>query len=441
MIEIRHLLSIYIDKKTDGEAVESVVEHLADWVYRDFIRAFYLNSQINQTDGTNPITIISGAEIVMPCGQLKKLNLALYKDKILGLSDQLVDKPEGADSIKLIDGSGKILSAGLIDQHIHGGYGIDFNLATEEQIHYFCSKLPEHGVTSFLPTVMTDSEKNIKNKLELISSIKSTQNSTHSKILGMHLEGPFLSPKHKGIHPENDILLPSIGNYKKIENENIKIVTYAPDLDEKLSFTKFLTDNKIIPSAGHSGASCDLVEEAQKAGLKQVTHLFNAMSPIHHRTPGITTEALINDSIYTEVIADGMHLHHKIIGLILKTKPLDKILFISDSLPINRHSEDSLLFGGQKIYRKDNKAVNAEGTFAGSTMFLDDIIRYNSTLGYTNVGSIYNFATKNIAENLRLNNIGTIKAENTADIVLWNKTDMTVSSTFINGQMVYQQTL
>jgi N-acetylglucosamine-6-phosphate deacetylase len=252
--------------------------------------------------------------------------------------------------------------------------------------------------------------------------------------LGIHLEGPFLNPEFKGVHPENYILEPNINNFKKFEDENIKIVSYAPELDKKLEFTRYLTQKNIIPSAGHSKATHDELKFAIDAGLKQVTHLFNAMPQLHHRNPGILGEALVNNDIYTEVIADNEHLHPIIIDLILKTKPKSKIIFISDSLPLNQHIEDYIIFGGQKIYKINNQAVNETGTFAGSLSFLDENLRKN--LDKISFSDFLMFSSLNPAKNLGLKTKGFIDKGFDADLVLWDE-NYQVKQTIINGEIAY----
>ena len=232
------------------------------------------------------------------------------------LQDFLTKIPDG---IKIIDANNMIISPGLIDQHIHGGYDCDFNLSTEEEMVDFSTKLAAHGVTAILPTIMTAPEQVIKKQIETVKKAKSRLPGT--KFLGIHIEGPFLSLEYKGIHPEISIISPQVENFKKIEDAEIKVVTFSPDIDKDFKLTEYLSDKNIIPSAGHTGASAESIYFAQKHGLKQITHLFNAMAPLHHRNPGITGEALVNDSLYTEVIADGMHLDPIIIELILRAKP------------------------------------------------------------------------------------------------------------------------
>ena len=244
------------------------------------------------------LMLING-EIQNPGEKPEKKNILIHKDKIIGISAHISDEIlKDFKNINTIDTKGLVITPGLIDQHIHGGYGCDFNVSSYEEIINLAQNLPKHGITSIVPTIMTDTETKIKNQASIISDIIKSQSKNLTKFLGIHLEGPCLCPKYKGIHPESMILSPDVKSFKKIESDDIKIVTYAPELDKGFELTKYLANKNIIPSAGHSNACAEEIREAYNLGLKQVTHLFNAIAPLHHRNPGIIGEALINDNIY-----------------------------------------------------------------------------------------------------------------------------------------------
>ena len=217
------------------------------------------------------------------------------------------------EDTEIIDGSNKILTPGLIDRHTHGGYGCNFNTCSENELQEYLIKIKRHGVVGIVPTIMTDDIKVINNQIKLLKKIKSKG----AKILGIHLEGPFINSLKSGIHPQKHILLPSIENLAKIDTENVKILTYAPELDTDGSFLEELLKRQIIPSIGHSNATYVQASKVFENGVNQITHLFNALPPIHHREPGIVTAALNNDNIYVEIIADLEHIHKSIIEIIL----------------------------------------------------------------------------------------------------------------------------
>ena len=249
----------------------------------------------------------------------------------------------------------------ILEQHIHGAYGIDFNTAGVNDILYIADKLLEHQIGAFFPTLVTDSIENIKRQ---IAVIKEAATKNH-RILGIHLEGIFINPEKKGIHNPNHFLSLTVENYKLIEDDFIKIVTLAPELDEGL--IDYLHSKGIKVQAGHCNSG-------NLSKVNGVTHVFNAMSGISHRDQSTTLSALINDNIYTEIIADGIHVSDDALRLLFKSKPSDKIILISDALPITNSSLKEATFADSKIYYDGKKATSSDGTIAGSTILLDGII-------------------------------------------------------------------
>ncbi len=256
----------------------------------------------------------------------------------------------------------------LIDQHIHGGFGIDFSKCSAQDFILFSEKFAQRGFYGFFPTLVTDKIDNIKIQIQKIKEAKSMQTSAMAKILGIHIEGIFINPLKKGIHNPSDFLPLSVENFQKIEDDLIKIVTLAPELDEDHKLQKYLKRKGIKVQAGH----CVGGDLSDSDG---VTHIFNAMEGISHRKTSTALSALINDDLYTEFIGDRIHLSEDTIKMILKSKPFDKLILISDALPIAGSELSEMEFCGEKIYNKDGKAVSKEGTIAGSTMFIDEVIK------------------------------------------------------------------
>ena len=261
-----------------------------------------------------------------------------------------------------------IISQGLVEQHIHGAFGIDFMNCSEQELLRCSEILITCGVTAFFPTVMTDDIDIIKDRILLIKSAQKKQTKNMSKIVGVHLEGPFINPDKAGIHDKKYILPLNIELFKKIEDETIKIITVAPEFDDEGTFVTYLKNKKIKISVGHS-VSADLTN------ANQVTHLYNAMGSFSHRGENTTVKALVNDDIYTEIIADSMHVSDDVLKITFRQKPMTKILLISDALPLAHSEKDFHIFAGQKIFNRNGKLVNSEGVFAGSSMLLCDIIK------------------------------------------------------------------
>ena len=251
----------------------------------------------------------------------------------------------------------------MIDQHLHGAFGIDFNKAAGvDDILFAAKNLKKIGIGGFFPTLVTDSVENIRQQISIIKRAAEIC----PAILGIHLEGIFINPLKKGIHNPEHFMELTVDNYRKIEDDFIKIVTLAPELDKGL--IDYLKEKKIKIQAGH----CTGGDLSKADG---VTHTFNAMSEIIHRGKSTALTALIDDNLYTEIIADGIHVSDDALKLFFKSKPADKILLISDALPITYSNVKEIIFADSKIFYDGEKATSADGTIAGSTTLLDKIVK------------------------------------------------------------------
>lgn len=255
----------------------------------------------------------------------------------------------------------------FIEQHFHGAYGVDFNTASVEDVLYLAQKILKDGVGYIFPTLVTDSIENTLHQIKIIKSAAEKQTSDMAKICGVHLEGIFLNPEKKGIHDEKYFLAPCVENFKLVEDDFIKIVTLAPELVQDNLF-EYLHSKGIKIQAGHCIGG-DL------SGCDCTTHTFNAMSGVTHRGASTALSALINDDVYTEIIADGVHVSDDAIKLLFKTKQMNKILLVSDCLPCTHSNVSEFNFAGSKIYYNGEKATSKEGTLAGSTKLLPDIAK------------------------------------------------------------------
>lgn len=269
----------------------------------------------------------------------------------------------------------------LIDNHIHGAYGINFNYADYNEIKYLLSELFKQGIAGICPTLVGESDKKIKRQLELFKKIKQEQLDVpqeESFIIGVHLEGTFLSPKRPGIQDIANFKKPNVQNFENLVQEFkdiVKIVTIAPEEDENL--IDYLNNENIITQAGHSIGN-DI------KNCIGTTHHFNAMNPIHHRNPSIALSGLIKDEIYTEIIADTVHLSKDMLNLVFRIKPKDKIILISDSIPCAKSNKD-IIFCGKKI---NPSGLDDNGILGGSNKLLSDIcinLIENNLLNYEEI--------------------------------------------------------
>lgn len=257
----------------------------------------------------------------------------------------------------------------IIEQHMHGAFGVDFNKANVDEIVEVAHKLRKIGIGGFFPTLVTDSVENIKRQIGIIKEAAKKTNS----ILGIHLEGIFINAQKKGIHNPEHFLALTVENYQKIEDDFVKIVTLAPELDEGL--ISYLKVKGVKIQAGH----CVGWGEVDGA-----THTFNAMSGVTHRGSSTALSAMIEDRVYAEIIADGLHVSDEALKLFFRAKPANRVILISDALPITYSDQKEAIFADSKIFYDGKKATSADGTIAGSTKLLPEIIKILGQKGLFN---------------------------------------------------------
>lgn len=287
------------------------------------------------------------------------------------------------------------ISQGLVEQHIHGAFGYDFMNCSENDFAIVSDLLVSCGVCAYFPTIMTDDLNVIKERISIVKSAMKKQKKNTAQIAGIHLEGPFINPEKSGIHQKKYILPLDVEIYRQIEDETIKLVTLAPELD--ISLINYLKEKNVKISAGHC-CSADLSK------VNQVTHIYNAMGGFSHRGESTVVKALVNDNIYTELIADSLHVSDDVLKITFKQKDKNKILLISDALPLAHSNKSFHIFAGQKIYNKGGKLVNNDGVMAGSSMLLCDIIKNLTDKGIIKQEDAFICASSNQLKYHNLNN-------------------------------------
>ncbi|MDJ0692155.1 MAG: N-acetylglucosamine-6-phosphate deacetylase [Xenococcaceae cyanobacterium MO_188.B32] len=278
---------------------------------------------------------------------------------------------------RIIDIKGDWLSLGGIDLQINGGLGLAFpDLKPKylEKLEQICSFLWQQGIDGFLPTIVTTSVAKIQRSLSVIAEFMTQQKDYQltAKILGVHLEGPFLNYEKRGAHPA-EYLLPLtletvqqfLGNY----SETVKIVTLAPELDSSSDAINYLRSLGITVSLGHSLATAQQARAAFKQGASMVTHAFNAMPSLHHRQPGLLGEAIINNNVYCGLIADGNHVCPTMIKILLKASNYERGIFlVSDALAPIGLADGVYPWDKREIEVSKGTAKLADGTLAGTTL-------------------------------------------------------------------------
>lgn len=344
--------------------------------------------------------------------------------------------------LEIIDGQNNFLSPGFIDIHVHGSGGYDTMDASDEALVNIKRSLIKSGVTSFLASTMTMPIEDIKKALLLLKNYLDKdsidkKSDGMAEIIGVHLEGPFISKEFKGCHSSQEIISP---DFKLLEeySEIIKMITFAPELSGGTEFIKYLRENNILAAAGHSGARYDDIISALPLGLSHVTHLFNAMEQLHHRKPGLIGAAFTTN-MTVELIADFIHIHPAIIKMVLQAKDLDQIILVSDSMKAASLGDGEYDIAGQKVIVKEGAARLDNGQLAGSVLTIDQAIRNIKKISDIPLEKIINMATYNPARLLGLKDeIGSIKKGNKADFVLLDQ-DLEVLKVFKQGKVAYSK--
>ena len=347
----------------------------------------------------------------------------------LNFDEKIFSVGEIFDGAEVIDAENNFVAPGFINIHIHGAAGVDTMDDDLDALKNFSEFLPSTGVTSFLPTTMTMPLEKIYRALEKIRDGKKF--SGGAKILGAHLEGPFINKKFKGAQAEENILP---ADFELIKNfvDVIKIVTVAPEVSGS-DFIKRCLEKNIVVSIGHSAATYEEALAAIARGANHVTHLFNAQSGLHHRKPGVVGAAL--DSRATvELIADNVHVHPAAQRIVAKIKPRNEIILITDSFRACGIGDGLSELGGQKVFVKGNLATLEDGTIAGSVAKMNDVLKNFCANTKFSVALAVELVTKNPAVELKIfDTLGSLEVGKAADITIFDD-DFKIKKTFINGR-------
>jgi len=361
----------------------------------------------------------------------KKENLFFNNGRLL-TQDVFEKTAKSTDEVEIIDLKNKLVTPALVDQHIHGGYGMDFNTANEEEMRNFLRETKKMGQGAVLATFVSDTIDNLNKQMDIVRNIMANPKNDETEILGINLEGPFLSKKKSGIHAQEVIMKPTVDNLKKLNLEGVKMMTIAPEEDEGYKASQYLIDKGIIVSAGHSVASA---KQVRNSGATQVTHIFNAMSGLHHRVPTIANEGLFNDNIAAEVICTPEHLDSNIVNMVMKMKPQDKIILISDALCGTNIKDDHFKLGGKDIYiQPDGTAKDKEGVIAGSIKLLSQTAKNLTDTTNMNFADFIKYSSVNPARNLGVEEDYVIEENATPNITIWDKETLLPEKTYIKGE-------
>lgn len=363
----------------------------------------------------------------------------VYTDKVI-LFDSKIHKiiPETEfrrEGLDCYSAEGCYISPGFIDIHIHGAGGFNTMDGTTEALNEISKSIIVKGTTSFLPTTMSMSSHQIYGALDSVEEVMA-RDTEGAQVLGVHMEGPFISKEYKGAQNEKYIISPAedfLQGYEKI----IKIITIAPEIPGALDFIKKTREKQdIMFSLGHSGATFEESQRAIAAGVSHVTHLFNAMPPLHHRNPGIVGAAF-SSQVSVEFIADNIHINPALYQLILQIKGREKTVLVTDAMRAACLGEGEYDHGGLRVFVKNKRASLQDGTLAGSILTLDEAVRNIKKYTRLSLFEIVKLASLNPAKVLNISRSkGSISPGKDADLIIFDE-GIQIKQAFVNGKLKY----
>lgn len=374
---------------------------------------------------------------ITPFREIENAALVVHGDQIVELGH--VDDVTIPDSIEVYDLDGHIIAPSFIDLHLHGAVGIDYTEADEKQINDISAFMLSRGVTGVLATLYP------KQKDDLIADVRRLaeyirENHQRNIIRGIHLEGPFLNREmHGAINPDY-IWEPDMRDWSDLRDAGrgyVRLMTIAPEVPGALEVIRNAAKEGIVPSIGHSTAEYDDISVAIDNGAAQVTHIFNAMSPFHHRKPGVLTAAFLHGELKVQLIADGVHVHPAVIQTLLKLKGQSGILLISDAMAASGYEKGDYDFGDQKVTVDDSGARLADGTIAGSVATLDIGVKVLVKQAGVPLTHAIRMASLNPSRVLGTEHYkGILAVGKDADLVIMDP-DLNVAMTLLGGEVVH----
>ncbi len=325
-----------------------------------------------------------------------------------------------------------LVAPGFIDVQVNGGFGLSVG-ADGAALRGLCARLPETGVTSFLPTLVSSPAALYPATVE---AFRAPRDAPGAQALGLHLEGPFLSPKRAGAHALDALASAPHDLYERLHDAPLLMVTLAPELPGALARVRALRERGVVVSLGHSDATFAEVQHAIEAGATLVTHLYNAMSPFQHRAPGLAGAALADDRLSVGLIADGVHCDPASVRIALRCKGPERVLLVSDAMAGAGMPDGVYALGDQDITVRGLEARRADGVLAGSVLRLDQALRHARAWGGLDIADACRLVSEVPARVLGLRDKGRLVRDSDADLVVLDER-LHVQASVRQGACVY----
>ena len=385
--------------------------------------------------------VLRHAKLYTPYTIVEDGYLVVEDGVIVDLGWEPLHKAYGYEEIDL---KGFIIGPGFVDTHIHGVHGYDTMDAKPESFTKMARALPKYGVTSFIPsTVTAPHDLLVKVSATFYNVAKEWSPGTGARLLGLHLEGPYINPVKAGAQNKEFIRKPDIeefNEYVRASRGLLREVTVAPEIEGSLELIKYASSRNIVVQIGHTNATYEEAIRGVVAGASKATHLYNGMREIHHREPGVAVALLSSSAVYLELIADFIHVKPEMVKFTIEHVGINRIVLVTDAISATGLPDGIYELGGLKI--KVEKGVSRlvdTGGLAGSTLTFDRAFKNLVKLGYS-IGEVFVMSSTNPAKAvgaLHREKIGVLKPGYKADIVVLDK-DLNVVATVVEGEVVYK---
>ena len=381
---------------------------------------------------------LTAEKLVTPAQVIEHPRMLVEKGKILEIGPPSTQTlPAG---VPTLDFAGGLIAPGYVDLHIHGSSGYDVMDDTADALPAIEHLLAEHGVTSYYATTVTAPMDSTLRALERLADAIEGRESADAKkkgrtcLLGIHLEGPFLSHARRGVHPPENLLAPDLRIFDRFwqaARGHIRMMTIAPELEGAAEVIVEATRRGVCVSLGHSDADLAAARSGVAAGARHATHTFNAMRPLDHRNPGIVGEVLTNPRLSADIICDGVHVDPAIVKLLANAKGLEDTVLITDATAATGMPDGRYRLGSFEVDVKDGRCT-AEGKLAGSVLTMDRAVRNLAHFAEWPLSKAVAAATQNPARVAELTAKGVLATGADADFVVLSSTGE-VQRTFVGG--------
>lgn len=383
--------------------------------------------------------LIKNATIYLENQVLNRANLYVENGQIKEIIDEGELTSEMLNEAHIIDAENLNVIPGFIDSHIHGANGADVMDSTHEALQTMAQFLPKEGTTAFLATTITQSPDNIEQALTNIVSYENTPG--QAEVAGVHLEGPFVEKSKAGAQPKEFIMQPDLqlfNEWQRLSGNNIRTITLAPEHDTDGSFIQALNESGVIVSAGHTDVGFHEMKQAVRHGVRQLTHLCNAMNGIHHRDVGAVGAGFLLKELSAELIADGIHVTKEMLQIIYNQMGSDRLILITDAMRAKGLEPGDYELGGQPVKVTEDRAVLEDGTLAGSILTMDAAAKLMLELDGVGWHDIIRMASVNPAKQVGMfDRKGSIAKGKDADLVIVDD-GFNIKFTICRGVIAYE---